>query len=85
MLGGKLCSLLPKIIFMKRKTSFKQKQREYSNCIPFAKDTFYLFMNSSSINWRKFTLQLASAIIGKIEPLTHEKHRNVLIVDDSLF
>ncbi len=32
-------------------------------------------MNSSSINWRKFTLQLASAVIGKIEPLTHEKRR----------
>ena len=42
-------------------------------------------MNSSSINWRKFTLQLASAVIGKIEPLTHEKRRNVLIIDDSLF
>ena len=55
--------------------SFFQKQREYSNCIPFAKDTFYRFMNSSSINWRKFTLQLASAVIGKIEPLTHEKRR----------
>ena len=65
--------------------SFFQKQREYSNCIPFAKDTFYRFMNSSSINWRKFTLQLASTVIGKIEPLTHEKRRNVLIIDDSLF
>ena len=42
-------------------------------------------MNSSSINWRKFTLQLASAVIEKIEPLTHEKRRNVLIIDDSLF
>jgi len=41
--------------------------------------------NSSSINWRRFTLQLASAVIGKIEPLTHEKRRNVLIIDDSLF
>ena len=26
--------------------SFFQKQREYSNCIPFAKDTFYRFMGS---------------------------------------
>ena len=42
-------------------------------------------MNSSSINWRRFTLQLASAVIGKIEPLTQENRRNVLIVDDSLF
>ena len=42
-------------------------------------------MNSSSINWRKFTLQLSSAVIQKIEPLTNEKRRNVLIIDDSLF
>ena len=42
-------------------------------------------MNSSSINWRRFTLQLASAVIGKIEPLTNEERRNVLIIDDALF
>ena len=65
--------------------SFFQKQRESSNSIPFAKDTFYRFMKSSSINWRRFTLQLASAVIGKIEALTQENRRNVLIVDDSLF
>ena len=65
--------------------SFFQKQRESSNSIPFAKDTFYRFMNSSSINWRRFTLQLASAVIGKIEPLTNEERRNVLIINDSLF
>ncbi len=65
--------------------SFFQKQRESSNSIPFVKDTFYRFMNSSSINWRRFTLQLASAVIGKIEPLTNEERRNVLIIDDSLF
>ena len=65
--------------------SFFQKQRESSTSIPFAKDTFYRFMNSSSINWRKFTLQLSSAVIQKIEPLTNEKRRNVLIIDDSLF
>ena len=35
--------------------SFFQKQRESSTSIPFAKDTFFRFMNSSSINWRKFT------------------------------
>lgn len=42
-------------------------------------------MNSHSINWRRFTLQLASAVIQKIAPLTAEDRRNVLIVDDSLF
>lgn len=64
--------------------SFFQKQRESSTSIPFAKDTFYRFMNSSNINWRKFTLRLSSAVIQKIEPLTNEKRRNVLIIDDSL-
>lgn len=65
--------------------SFFQKEKEASASIPFAKDTFYRFMNSHSINWRRFTLQLASAVIQKIAPLTAEDRRNVLIVDDSLF
>ena len=65
--------------------SFFQKEKEASASIPFAKDTFYRFMNSHSINWRRFTLQLASAVIQKIAPLTAEERRNVLIVDDSLF
>lgn len=53
--------------------------------LPFAKDTFYRFMNSCSVNWRKFTLQLGFAVIHKIAPLTDESRRNVLIIDDSLF
>lgn len=65
--------------------SFFQKEKEASASIPFAKDTLYRFMNSHSINWRRFTLQLASAVIQKIAPLTDESRRNVLIVDDSLF
>lgn len=65
--------------------SFFQKEKEASASIPFAKDTFYRFMNSHNINWRRFTLQLASAVIQKIAPLTAEDRRNVLIVDDSLF
>lgn len=64
--------------------SFYQKLKEASR-IPFAKDTFYRLMNSSSINWRKFTLQIGAGIIQKIEPLTGTDRRNVLIVDDSLF
>ena len=65
--------------------SFFQKQREVSSSIPFAKDTFYHFMNSSSINWNKFTLRLASDVIQKIKPFTNENRRNVLIIDDSHF
>lgn len=56
------------------------------DALPFAKDTFYRFMNSCHTNWRKFTMLLCSAIIRiAIEPLTSESRRNVLIVDDSLF
>ena len=42
-------------------------------------------MNFSNINRHKFTLQLASTVIRKIEPFTNDKCRNVLIIDDSLF
>ena len=65
--------------------SFFQKEKEAVPSLPFAKDTFYRFMNSCSVNWRKFTLQLGFAVIHKIAPLTDESRRNVLIIDDSLF
>ena len=66
--------------------SFYQREKTKTSSIPFAKDTFYRFMNSYSINWRKFTLSLGSSIINKaISHLTNENRRNVLIVDDSLF
>ena len=65
--------------------SFYQQKKMNSSLIPFAKDTFYRLMNSSCINWRKFTLQLGKAVIQKIVPLTSESRRNVLIIDDSLF
>ena len=67
-----------------RNRSFYQNLKE-SSTIPFAKDTFYRFMYSSNINWRKFTLQLGAGVIRTIEPLTGNDRRNVLIVDDSLF
>ena len=65
--------------------SFFQKEKEAVPSFPFAKDTLYRFMNSCSVNWRKFTLQLGSAVIRKVAPLTDESRRNVLIIDDSLF
>ena len=68
-----------------RNKSFYQQEKMGSSVIPFAKDTFYRFMNSSCVNWRKFTLQLGKAVIQKIVPLTNENRRNVLIIDDSLF
>jgi len=52
----------------------------------FRKDTVYRLLNDASINWMKFTITLASLITTKaIVPLTSEKRRNVLIIDDTLF
>ena len=49
-----------------------------------AKDTFYRFLNSSRVNWLRFTTSLAANVINtKIAPLTDEKRVNVFIVDDT--
>ena len=54
--------------------------------VSFAKDTYYRFMNSISINWIRFTTLLASKISNDvIVPATSEDRVNALIVDDSLF
>ena len=54
--------------------------------VPFAKDTFYRFMNSCHIHWRRFTTLLASTIIHTtIAPLTSVDRVNVLILDDSIY
>ena len=51
----------------------------------FCKNTFYRFLNSTKINWLRFTSSLASKIIhDEIENLTNEKRANVFIVDDTL-
>ncbi len=52
----------------------------------FAKDTVYRFLNSTSINWTKFTSLLAAKIAtSTIAELTDEKRVNVLIIDDTMF
>ena len=52
----------------------------------FGKDTVYRFLNSTSINWGKFTSLLAAYISSKsIVPLTDDERKNVLIIDDTLF
>lgn len=54
--------------------------------ISFAKDTFYRFMNSCHIHWRRFTTTLAATIIqSTIAPLTSADRVNVLILDDSVY
>lgn len=54
--------------------------------MPFGKDTFYHFMNSCRIHWRRFTTELAVAIIhATLAPLTQADRINVLILDDSIY
>ena len=51
----------------------------------FAKDTYYRFMKSISINWIRFTTLLASRIsTDVIVPATSDDRVNALIVDDSV-
>ena len=57
-----------------------------STALPFGKDTFYRFMNSCRIHWRRFTTELAAAIIhATLAPLTQADRINVLILDDSIY
>jgi len=52
----------------------------------FSKDTVYRFLNSSSINWMRFTTLLSAKIATTtITKLTDEKRVNVLILDDTMF
>ena len=66
--------------------SFFMQMNLQSGAIPFAKDTFYRFMNSCHIHWRRFTTMLAATIIeSTLEPLTSADRINVLILDDSIY
>ena len=67
-------------------SSFFMQMNLQSSAIPFAKDTFYRFMNSCHIHWRRFTTMLAATIIeSTLEPLTGADRINVLILDDSIY
>lgn len=51
-----------------------------------SKDTVYRFLKSASIDWLGFLTHLASRIAkSSIIPLTHEKRKNVFIIDDSIY
>ena len=51
-----------------------------------AKDTFYRFLNSCNINWRRFIHIIAAKIINeKLENLTAPERVKVFIVDDTLY
>ena len=50
----------------------------------FEKDAVYRLLNCTTINWFSFLAQLAHSVIVKfIKPLTDEKRRCVMIVDDT--
>lgn len=51
----------------------------------FAKDVVYRFLNATFINWTRFLLSLASAVVSYISVLTNDDRLNALIVDDSMF
>lgn len=66
--------------------SFYMQIHLQRSAVPFAKDTFYRFMNSWRIHWRRFTTLLAATIIhSTIAPLTSAARVNVLILDDSIY
>jgi hypothetical protein len=57
-----------------------------THCAGFGKDTVYRFMNSSHINWIRFTTWISSFIIREsLTQLTDGKRVNVLIIDDTLY
>lgn len=52
----------------------------------FGKDTVYRFLNSTFINWSKFTSLLAANVSNNfVVPLTEDDRKNVFIIDDTLF
>jgi len=56
-----------------------------TNAAGFAKDTVYRLLNSTSVNWATFLLNLAFSVITSIAALTSEDRLNALIVDDSIY
>ena len=53
--------------------------------IGIGKDTVYDFLNSSTYNWRRFTLILCSRIYFFIKNLLDDSSEEVLIIDDSTY
>ena len=67
-------------------TSLFQQYKNHKRSFPCSVDTLYRFLNSTSVNWWRFTTLLSLSIIKKsILHLTEPDRRKVLIVDDSLF
>ena len=76
--------LVFRMVFQQR--SVYTQMHLQSAAMPFGKDTFYRFMNSCRIHWRRFTTEPAAAIIhDTLVPLTQADRINVLILDDSIY
>lgn len=52
---------------------------------PFAKDTVYRMLKSTSIHWQKFITLLGASIITTIKPLTSDDREDVFVVDDTFY
>jgi len=71
------------LVFMHKSLFQTIRSEEIGNI---AKVTFYRFLNSCNINWRRFVLLIAEKIINeKLEDLTDQKRVKVFIVDDTLY
>jgi hypothetical protein len=71
------------LVFM-HKSLFQALRSDETDNI--AKDTFYRFISSCNINWRRFVHMLAGKVIReKLENLTDPERINVFIVDDTLY
>ena len=71
-------------IFVGRSMYMQQRTGSFKE--DFSKNTFYRFLNSTKINWLRFTSLLAADIVNNdIKDLTDESRKNVFIIDDSLF
>lgn len=76
--------LVFRMVFQQR--SVYTQMHLQSAAMPFGKDTFYRFMNSCRIHWRRFTTELAAAIIhATLALLTQADRINVLFLDDSIY
>ena len=77
--------LLAFLMVFQQRSVYTQRHLQ-STAMPFGKDTLYHFMNSCRIHWRRFTTEIAAAIIhATLAPLTQADRINVLILDDSIY
>lgn len=66
--------------------SMYMQQRTGSFKEEFSKNTLYRFLNSTRINWLRFTSLIAADIVnGDIQKLTDDSRKNVFFIDDSFF